>query len=74
MKIDKNRWYKIIIDGHERIVRVDDRIMKYCVIDYYDSRLWFTGSIKACKKWVDDRLMKRIDNNGKTIYMGSWRE
>ena len=41
MKIEKMRWYKIIIDGRERIVRVDDQVMKYCVVDYYDSRLWF---------------------------------
>ena len=56
MKIDKMRWYKIIVDGVSHIVRVDDCIMKYCVVDYYDGRLWFTGSCAACKKWVSDRL------------------
>ena len=55
MKIDKMRWYKIIVDNVIHIVRVDDRIMKYCVIDYYDDRLWFTGSLAKCKKWVEER-------------------
>ena len=55
MSIQKMRWYKIIIDGQEHIVRVDDSIMKYCVVDYYDGRLWFTGSISKCKKWVEER-------------------
>lgn len=73
MKIEKMRWYKILVDGVEHIVRVDDRIMKYCVIDYYDGRLWTTGSAAKCKKWVDNHLLKRIDNNGKTIYMGAWQ-
>ena len=73
VKIEKMRWYKILVDGVEHIVRVDDRIMKYCVIDYYDGRLWTTGSVTKCKKWVDDHLLKRIDNNGKTIYMGAWQ-
>ncbi len=59
MKIDKMRWYKIIISGMERIVRVDDRIMKYCVIDYYDGRLWHTGSCASCKKFILDNLSNR---------------
>ena len=73
LKIAKMRWYKVLVDGVEHIVRVDDRIMKYCVIDYYDGRLWTTGSAAKCKKWVDDHLLKRIDNNGKTIYRGAWQ-
>lgn len=72
MKIEKMKWYKILVDGVDHIVRVDDRIMKYCVIDYYDSRLWFTGSSAKCKKWVEDHLNKQVDN-GKTIYMGVWQ-
>ena len=55
MKIEKRRWYKVRIDGRYHIVRIDDSIMKYCVVDYYDSRLWFTGSIGACKKWIQER-------------------
>lgn len=58
MKIEKMRWYKIQVDGREHIVRVDDRIMKYCVIDYYDGRLWFVGSVAKCKKWVEDSRIK----------------
>lgn len=50
MKIEKMRWYKILVDGVEHIVRVDDCVMKYCVIDYYDGRLWTTGSATKCKK------------------------
>lgn len=49
------KWYKVTIDGQERIVRVDNRIMRYAVIDYYDSRLWFTGSAARCKKWIEER-------------------
>ena len=56
MKIDKMRWYRVIIDGVSHIVRVDDCIMKYCVVDYYDGRLWFTGSCASCKAWVKERL------------------
>ena len=56
MRIDKMRWYKVVIDGVQHIVRVDDRIMKYCVIDYYDGRLWFTGSCAKCKAWIFVRL------------------
>ncbi|MBO7257958.1 MAG: hypothetical protein J6V11_03355 [Alphaproteobacteria bacterium] len=56
-KIQKNKWYRVVIDGQEYVVRVDDNIMKYCVIDYYDARLWFTGSITACKKWVEERRL-----------------
>lgn len=55
MKIEKMRWYRVLIDGQVHIVRVDDRIMKYCVIDYYDGRLWTTGSAAKCKKWVEER-------------------
>ena len=60
MKIDKMRWYKVLIDGAEHIVRVDDRIMKYCVVDYYDGRLWFTGSCAKCKTWVENRLCRSL--------------
>ena len=56
MNIDKMRWYKIIVDGVSHIVRVDDCIMKYCVIDYYDGKLWFTGSCAKCKLWVKNHL------------------
>ena len=56
MSIDKMRWYKVIIDGRDHIVRVDDRIMKYCVIDYYEGKLWFTGSCVRCKDCVKQRL------------------
>lgn len=59
MKIDKMRWYKIDIDGREHIVRVDDSIMKYCVVEYYDGRLWFTGSCAGCKKWIENHLVKK---------------
>lgn len=60
MKIDKMRWYKVIIDGVTHIVRVDDSIMKYCVVDYYDGRLWFTGSCARCKAWIQDRLADKF--------------
>lgn len=56
MKIEKMRWYKIFVDGKQHIVRVDDRIMKYCVIDYFDGKLWFTGSCAKCKLWVSNHL------------------
>ena len=56
MKVEKMRWYKVDIDGKKHIVRVNDRIMKYCVIDYYDGKLWFTGSCARCKKWVEHHL------------------
>lgn len=65
MKIEKMRWYKIVVDGIKHIVRVDDRIMKYCVIDYYDGKLWFTGSCAKCKTWVLNHIDGYIDNNGK---------
>lgn len=55
MKIETRRWYKVLIDGRYHIVRIGDTIMKYCVVDYYDGRLWFTGSIGACKKWIQER-------------------
>lgn len=64
MKIEKMRWYKIIIAGQERIVRLDDRIMKFCVVDYYDGRLWFTGSCQGCKKFILKNLVPRYDENG----------
>ena len=56
MKIDKNRWYKVILEGRQHIVRVDDRIMKYCVIAYYDGKLWFTGSCASCKRFVLEHI------------------
>lgn len=56
MSIEKMRWYKIIVDGVSHIVRVDGRIMKYCVIDYFDGKLWFTGSCAKCKLWVKNHL------------------
>lgn len=58
MGIEKMHWYKVLVDGQEHIVRVDDRIMKYCVLDYYDSRIWTTGSIKKCKSWIEERRLK----------------
>ena len=58
MGIEKMRWYKVIIDGQEHIVRVDDQIMKYCVIEYYDGRVWTTGTIKKCKAWIEERRVK----------------
>ena len=66
MKIEKNRWYKIRVDGREHIVKVDDRIMKYCVIEYYDGRLWFTGSCVKCKQWILDRLSEKY-TQGKLV-------
>ena len=72
MKIEKMCWYKIIINGPEHIVRVDDSIMKYCVVDYYDGRLWFTGSCSGCKKFIAENLASYRDNNGKEVYMGRW--
>lgn len=72
MKIEKMRWYKIIVDGVPHIVRVDDRIMKYSVIDYYDGKLWFTGSCAKCKMWVLNHIDVYVDNNGKMVYMGRW--
>lgn len=56
-KIQKRKWYRVIIEGQEYIVRIDDNIMKYCIVDYYDARLWFTGSIAACKKWIEERRL-----------------
>lgn len=61
------RWYRIIVDGAEHIVRVDDRIMKYCVIDYYDGRLWFTGSCAKCKDWVSKRITNTYNVQGRLI-------
>ena len=56
----------------QHIVRVDDRIMKYCVIDYYDGKLWYTGSCARCKTWVLNHIDGYVDNNGKMVYMGRW--
>ena len=72
MTIEKMRWYKIVVDGVKHIVRVDDRIMKYCVIDYYDGKLWYTGSCVKCKTWVLNHIYGHIDNNGRMVYMGRW--
>lgn len=74
MKIEKMRWYKILVDGVQHIVRVDDRIMKYCVIDYYDGKLWYTGSCAKCKTWVLNHVDGYVDNNGKMVYMGRWEK
>lgn len=53
MKVQKMRWYRVMVDGVEHIVRLDDSIMKYAVVDYYDGRLWFTGSCARCKSWIE---------------------
>ena len=45
-----------LIDGVEHVVRVDGRIMKWCVVDYYDARLWFTGSLGKCKKFIEQHI------------------
>lgn len=58
MKIQKNRWYRVWCGGAVFIVRIDDRIMKYCIVDYYDGRLWFTGSLAACKKWIEEKRVE----------------
>ena len=55
-----------MVDGREHIVKVDDRIMKYCVIEYYDGRLWFTGSCVKCKQWILDRLSEKY-TQGKLV-------
>ena len=76
MKIDKMRWYRIRPNGpcgESHIVRIDDTVMKYAVVDYYDGRLWFVGSLPKCKAWINGVLDARKDNNGKTIYMGAWQ-
>ena len=64
MKIQKNRWYRVLCGGAFFIVRIDDRIMKYCIVDYYDGRLWFTGSCQGCKKFIMTNLVPRYDKNG----------
>lgn len=57
-KIVKHRWYKVIIDGQERIVWINDSIFRYAVVDYYDSRVWTYGSLVKCKKWIAERRPK----------------
>ena len=37
MKVESMRWYRIVVDGVPHVVRVDGRIMKWCVVDYYDA-------------------------------------
>ena len=59
MSIQKRTWYRVLIDGMEHIVRVDDSIMKYCVVDYHDGRIWTTGTITKCKKWIEERRVIR---------------
>lgn len=59
-KIVKHRWYKVIIDGQEHIVWITDRILKYCITDYYDDRVWTHGSLAKCKNWIRERR----PNNG----------
>lgn len=44
MKIEVNRWYRVLIDGQEHVVRVDGRIMKWCVVDYYDKEGAYHGN------------------------------
>lgn len=56
MKVQVMRWYRIVIDGQEHIVRIDGRIMKYCVVDYYDARLWCAGSLGQCKKFITQHI------------------
>lgn len=60
MKIEVNRWYRVLIDGQEHVVRIDVRMMKLCVIDYYDARLWFTGSLGQCKKFISEHIQEGI--------------
>lgn len=55
-QIETNRWYRVIIEGQERIVRVDSYTIKYAVVDYYDGRVWFISrNLRLCKKWVMER-------------------
>lgn len=54
--IDVNTWYRVVIDGEERIVRIDTYIIRYAIVDYYDGRVWYISkNLKACKKWIIDR-------------------
>lgn len=73
MTIEKMKWYKVLVDGQSYIVRIDDRIFRYCVLDYYDGRMWTFGTLKKCRDWVNNHLDARKDNNGKTVYMGAWQ-
>ena len=60
MKVETMRWYKIVVDGVPRVVRVDGRIMKWCVVDYYDARLWCAGSLGQCKKFITEHIPEGI--------------
>ena len=31
-----NTWYRVVIDGEERIVRIDTYTIRYAIVDYYD--------------------------------------
>lgn len=51
-----NTWYRVLIDGEERIVRIDSYTIKYAIVDYYDGRVWYISpNLKMCKKWVLER-------------------
>lgn len=56
MKVESMRWYRIVVDGVPHVVRVDGRIMKWCVVDYYDARLWCAGSLGQCKKFITQHI------------------
>ena len=60
MKVESMRWYRIVVDGVPHVVRVDGRIMKWCVVDYYDSRLWCAGSLAQCKKFIVNHIPEGI--------------
>ena len=60
MKVETMRWYKIVVEGVAHVVRVDGRIMKWCVLDYYDGRLWCAGSLGQCKKFITQHLPEGI--------------
>ncbi len=54
MKVAVMRWYRILIDGQEHIVRIDG------VVDYYDARLWCAGSLSLCKKFITQHIPEGI--------------
>ena len=60
MKVETMRWYRIEVDGVPHVVRMDGRIMKWCVVDYYDGRLWCAGSLGQCKKFITQHIPEGI--------------
>lgn len=56
--IEINKWYRVIIDGEDHIVRISGTVMKYVIEDYYDGRLWYVGNLRMCKLWIIDRRGK----------------